>query len=697
MKSILTRWKRRLAVVAASVAALVVVAGSEPVEAAGLLIAEGGFGGVLEIQEHEVDVTINNGVAVTRVTQVFRNTENRQVEALYTFPVPKGASVANFSMWIDGKEMVGEVVEKKRAREIYDSYKRKRRDPGLLEQVDYKRFEMRIFPIAAGAEQKIQIVYYQELAPDHDEAVYVYPLATVTRKGIDARSRTTGKFAMNIEVKSAVPIAAMKSPSHPDAFVVVAHTETYRQASLETTGGSLASDVVLTYRVARPRTGFDLITSRQPGEDGFFMLTLTAGEDLARMDLGMDYVFVLDVSGSMADDGKLLVSKNAIQAFVRELDEKDRFEIMTFSVSARALFGALQPASEDFEAQAETFLGTQQARGGTVLAPAMNAAYRYADPDRPLNVVVLSDGMTEQGERRELMGLIASRPANARVFCIGIGNEVNRPLLEQMADESGGLSAFVSRGDDFQRAAKAFRRKLTRPAAADLVVNIDGVEVFDVEPTRLPNLYHGAPLRIYGRYAGSGDARVALEADVRGQALRRETTLHFPKTDPGNPEIERMWATKRIDGLLKQADRKGTRKPVVDEVIRLAESYSVVTEYTSFLVLENDAEYRRWKIARANRERMARDRKAQAERMEALAEMRRRATVDVGPPAKQVQLAQAPVEPRTPASSGSPQSTANTKPDAVARPQSRDIDFGTGPVGPLFVAAAYWLHRRRRQ
>ena len=103
---------------------------------AGLLVADGGFGGVLEIVEHDVKVTINNGVAVTHVTQVFRNTENRIVEALYTFPVPEGASVANFSMWINGKEMVGEVLEKERAREIYNSYKRKKRDPGLLEQVD---------------------------------------------------------------------------------------------------------------------------------------------------------------------------------------------------------------------------------------------------------------------------------------------------------------------------------------------------------------------------------------------------------------------------------------------------------------------------------------------------------------------------------------------------------------------------------
>src|ERR1043166_9117999 len=160
------------------VAGVTAVAVAPRARAAGLLIADGGFGGVLELKEQDVRVTINNGVAVTKVTQVFHNTEKRQVEALYTFPVPKGASVANFSMWINGKEMVGEVLEKKRARQIYESYKQTRRDPGLLEQVDYRTFEMRIFPIAAESDQKVQSTCYQELDYDHDWATYVYPLAT---------------------------------------------------------------------------------------------------------------------------------------------------------------------------------------------------------------------------------------------------------------------------------------------------------------------------------------------------------------------------------------------------------------------------------------------------------------------------------------------------------------------------------------
>ncbi len=670
--------------------------------AAGLLIADGGLGGVLEIKEHDVEVRINNGVAVTTVTQVFKNTEKRQVEALYTFPVPKGASVSNFSMWINGKEVVGEVLEKKRAREIYNSYKRVRRDPGLLEQVDYKTFEMRIFPINAGAEQKVQITYYQELGIDHDQAVYVYPLATVTRKGID--SRTTGKFAINVDINSAVPVKRVASPSHPSEFVVANHTSSYYHASLETPQGSLARDVVLRYDLSRPVTGIDLITSRTGGEDGYFLLTMTVGKELEQQNQGMDYVFVLDISGSMANDRKLIISKDSLGAFIDELGPEDKFEVMTFNIQPNTLFQALSPASGDMQEQAKSFLGSQTARGGTNLVPAITTAYKYGNPDRTLNVIVLSDGMTEQRERQTLMQLIQQRPRNARVFTIGIGNEVNRSLLEQMAEDSGGLAAFVSRGDNFALQAQAFRRKLTHPAVSDLRIDFDGLRVHDMEPKQLPNLYHGSPVRIYGRYSGSGNATVTLNGNVQGRAIQQSTSLEFPATDEGNPEIERMWALKRVDQLLKAADRSGSRQPVLDEIIRLGEGYSIVTEYTSFLVLENDAEYQRWKIERKNSLRIGRDRRAQQQRDQELERLRNQSLAGLGPQPVVEKVAKpspgkASSRPNSP-STATPQRQATRSQDPVdAIRQSRDILFGagSGPVGPLFLGAAWWLRRRRQQ
>ncbi len=661
------------------------VALQTPLFAAGLLVADGGFGGQLEIEEQRVRVTINNGIAVTEVDQTFRNLEDRQVEALYTFPVPKGASVANFSMWIGGKEMVGEVLEKKRAREIYDSYKEVRRDPGLLEQVDFKTFEMRIFPIAPRAEQRVQITYYQELQVDDHWATYVYPLATVAHEG--RSSRTRGTFSLDLETLSEIPIAEMDTPSHSTDMVIVGHEPGYWQASLEVEEGDLNRDVVLAYRLERPMTGLDLVASRQNGEDGYFLLTLTTGQDLEGQVEGSDYVFVLDISGSMKEGGKLGLSQRSIEAFIDVLGPEDRFDLITFNVSAESLFEELMPVTESARSQASSFLRSRQARGGTLLGQAVREAFRHQAPDRPLNVVILSDGMTDQGERSTLLTLAQERPSGARLFAVGVGNEVNRPLLEQLAEDAGGLAAFVSRGADFERQAQAFRRKLVRPAATEVEIAFEGGEVYDLAPGGLPNLYHGVPLRLYGRYRRAEPVRVVLRANVAGQPIERSVEMDLPKQGL-NSEVERMWAFERIDHLLKDADRRGSRQGVLDEVVRLGEAFSIVTEYTSFIVLENDAEYQRWQIERRNALRLERDRAGQRRLRERLDNLRRQSPRDIGPGVPSGggsdKKALQPGERLQPVpTSESPSRVADrqTQPPVGER-QNADLSFGGGAYGP---------------
>jgi Ca-activated chloride channel family protein len=660
LRSTALRW-----VSCAALAALTICA-AQSAEAAGLLVAEGGFGGALEIKEHDVRVTINNGVAVTEVDQVFVNTEKRVVEALYTFPVPQGASVANFSMWINGQEMTGEVVEKQRARQIYESYKQVRRDPGLLEQVDYKSFELRIFPIPAGAEQRVRITYYQELDYDHDWATYVYPLATTTKKSTD--QKTTGRFSLSLDAKSEVPLVALKSPSHADEFSIVKHADDhYWQASLETSGGDLNRDLVIAFQTERPRTGLDLIASHTPGEDGYFLLTFTAGKELEEATAGADYAFLLDVSGSMARDGKLSLSRNSVTAFINSLSPQDRCEIITFDVGANSLFGKLTKVDEPQREQIRQFLSSQKARGGTILRPAMEAAYRYRDTDRPLNVVVLSDGMTEQREQRELLDLIRRRPTGATVFCVGVGNDVNRPLLSQIARDAGGLAAFVSTGDDFGRQADAFRRKLTRPAATNVKIAFDGGDVYDVEPQELPNLYHGQPVRIYGRYRRNGPVAVNVQSDILGNPMKQSISLALPEKEDANPEIERMWASHRVERLADEARRTGSQGLVQDEIVRLCEGYSIVSEYASFIVLENDAEFARWKIDRHNATRIQRDRHAQDALRQKLEQLRRQTQANLGPATSpNRELALAPE-----ATTNFPQNVANESQSAANQPAVR--------------------------
>jgi len=203
--------------------------------------------------------------------------------------------------------------------------------------------------------------------------------------------------------------------------------------------------------------------------------------------------------------------------------------------------------------------------------------------------------------------------------------------FEQIADDAGGLSAFISRSDNFARAAQAFRRKLLQPVGTNVALTFDGVEVYDLQPKTIPNLYHGMPLRVYGRYRKSGPAKVTVRADLEESELRRTATVNFPATEAGNPEIERMWAFHKVQGLLKEADRAGSREAVIGEIVRLGEAYSIVSEYTSFLVLENDAEYQRWKLERRNVLRIERDRRRQRELDDQLASIRRGVPADLGP------------------------------------------------------------------
>jgi Ca-activated chloride channel family protein len=306
-----------------------------------------------------------------------------------------------------------------------------------------------------------------------------------------------------------------------------------------------------------------------------------------------------------------------------------------------------------------------------VLAPAVTSAYKYA-ADRPLNVIILSDGLTQQNERAQLIQLIRQRPQRTRVFCIGVGNDVDRRLLEQLATDSGGLAAFVSREDSFERQAAAFRRKLMHPVASNVKIEFEGLDVYDIEPQQLGNLYHGMPVRLYARYKGSGAVTVKVSGDVDGQPLATSVAIDLPAQDSSNPEIERMWAWHRVDRLLKEADSNNARSGVLDQIIALGEGYSIVTEYTSFIVLENDAEYERWKIERRNALRIERDRGAQQKLAAQLDAMRQEATAALGPaPA---------IEPANQIAANTPKGAApqTVSPSAGPGAMSRDLPLGRG-------------------
>src|SRR5262245_43529935 len=162
---------RRLLIVVA-----VFFAVTAPAQAAGLLIPAEKTLPPLAMLNHQAIIAIEDQVAVTRIEQTFRNHTDRQLEATYIFPIPKGASVRKFSMWVDGKEVPGELVEAAKAKDIYQSIVERTRDPGLLEYMDNNLLRLRVFPVPPKGDQKIAISYTSLASSDHGLIEYVYPL-----------------------------------------------------------------------------------------------------------------------------------------------------------------------------------------------------------------------------------------------------------------------------------------------------------------------------------------------------------------------------------------------------------------------------------------------------------------------------------------------------------------------------------------
>jgi Ca-activated chloride channel family protein len=283
-----------------------------------------------------------------------------------------------------------------------------------------------------------------------------------------------------------------------------------------------------------------------------------------------------------------------------------------------------------------------------------------------------------------------------------------------MARESGGLAAFLSPGDDFDRQAKAFRRKLTRPAMSQLDLQFAGVEVYDVEPQQLPDLYHGSPVRIYGRYRAAGSLAATLSAEVLGKPVEEKFNAELPEADDANPEIERAWASHRVQRLMDEDRRSGSTGALRGPIVELCENYSIVSEYASFIVLENDAEYQRWAIEQKNVVRIGRDRSALEARREALRLRREKAVAAIGPEAavdKSLATNTATDDSTLNAAGqpAAPKQEARRIAESTPRRSSQNFNFGKGnggggggaidPVSGMallsFAGLAAWSARRR--
>jgi Ca-activated chloride channel family protein len=575
-------------------AAVLFLAAAAPAMAQGLIIPDEPDLPPLALVRHKVRVEIDRQASTTTVEQVFVNNTDRQLEAQYVFPIPRGATMSRFTMLVNGKEKAGEVVEKNQARQIYNSIVHRSQDPGLLEYLGGEIFRANIFPIVARGSQTITLRFEQVLTAQDALVNYTYPVRATTKRGPTIQ----GEFSFEAAIKSAAPILNVYSPSH--AVNVARANDREAKVSFSDRRTTLEKDFQLYYSVSDKEIGLNLVTYRpNPKDPGYFMLLLAPKSTLqAERIVERDVAFVIDVSGSMAGD-KIMQARMALKYLVTKLNDGDRFNIIPFSSFADPWQKSLVSAKERRE-DGLKFAETLIAQGGTDIAGAFDAATSclMTDPTRPSYIVFMTDGKPTMGEttdpKKILAKVIAAKGGKGgeslRLFTWGVGYDVDTHLLDDMAIRGGGVSEYVRPEEDIATKVAAFANKASQPVLTgiDLKVVGDKVQLVNMHPRALPDLYAGGQLVLLGRYTGEGDVAFQLSGRVNGKSETFTYEGKFAAAESKFGFIEMLWAQRRIGHLLDEIRLHGESKELVDDVIRLSKEYGIQTPYTSQLILEDD-------------------------------------------------------------------------------------------------------------
>jgi Ca-activated chloride channel family protein len=546
----------------------------------------------LAVKYHHVAVRISDQLATTDIDQVFVNPSNRRLEGTYLFPIPKNAQIDKLMMDVNGTMTEAELLDATKARAIYEDIVRKMRDPALLEYAGQGLFRLRVFPIEPRSEKRIKLSYSQVLRSEGGLVEYVYPLNTERFS-----SQLIESVSVSVTLDTKQPLKALYSPSHE--VEIARHGATHAVVGFEARGVKPDTDFQLFFATTpASELGLSLLTFRENGGDGYFLLLASPPAETRRV-IPKDVVFVLDTSGSMAEGGKLEQAKRALRFCLANLNADDRFELVRFSTETEPLFERLVDATEANRKRAEEFVAGLKPIGGTAvddaLATAMQPAETQAQSGRPYVIVFLTDGRPTIGatDEKEILAKVERKTQGKtlRVFSFGIGTDVNTHLLDGLAEATRAASQYVLPKEDIEVKVSSFYSKISHPVLASpkLTLGEGPVRLTKVYPHPLPDLFRGEQLIVCGRYSGAGAAEVTISGSVAGTARTFSEKASFPDKAADHAFVPRLWATRRVGFLLDEIRLRGESAELRDEVVDLARTYGIVTPYTAYLIVEDEA------------------------------------------------------------------------------------------------------------
>ncbi len=541
----------------------------------------------MNVKYHKVTVEINDPVALTKIDQVFANPYNWELEANYIFPIPEDAAISRFTAWLNGRQMEAELLDADQARRIYEDIVRRRKDPALLEYAGRGMYKIRVYPIPARGEVRVQLEYEQTLKSDKGTVEYSYPLNTEKYSGANLEECT-----VDINVKSFDKIGAVYCPTHNTASERKGDKEfnlSYSEKNVKPD-----KDLIIYFTRQESDFGFHLLSYKEPGDNsGYFLGILSPPLKNNRSEVPKNIIFILDSSGSMRGE-KFEQAQAALKYVLQGLNTGDRFNIIDYDDVVNPFKQNLVDATAANITEALAFSANVQADGGTNIYDALSAACgMISHSDAPTYMLFLTDGRPTVGNR-DIDSIVKNtttlNESRARLFVFGVGFDVNAHLLDRLAQDNGGLSEYVLPEEDIEVKVSRLASKISFPALTDLQLIFGSARSFHLYPNPLPDLFYGSEIIITGRFEGDGGDQAIVKGKIAGKDITYEFPVDFKSGTRNDDFIALLWANRRIANLTQEMRLHGTSDELMTEVVKLSKKFGIITEYTSFLV-EGDDRY----------------------------------------------------------------------------------------------------------
>lgn len=520
-------------------------------------------GGRLSLEKETLTVTIDQQYAKSILSQVYLNPTESVVEGNCTVRAGEGATVQSFAYWNGQTKIVGEVFEKEVAREIYEQTTGLRRDPGLLETTGEGAFAFRVFPINPGEHKRVEVTVGQRLMRKGQHVEYRMPLASP-------------RASVTVDLFDPRQLSHLSSASHRLSATAGA------SGGLRITASPLGKpkEIVLGYEVVEPPFTLSVAKHQDSGQDAYLTVSL-ATPALPPGREAKDVTIVLDHSGSM-DGTPLTEARAAAKEIVRQLTDRDHLDIVAFDDTVDTLFPNMEPVTPKTRKAALDFLDRQQSGGGTDLAAALSRAFSFqrSKAERPL-IFFLTDG---ESDAAAVLEVAQKDRSKVRVFTVGIGQGVNRPLLSQLADRKRGKFTYIQSAEAIRSSVQHLFGLVETPVLVTPELTLENGTLLRRHPETLSDLAPGEELVVTARASGQGPMRLVLRGKGPQGPVASETQFNLG-TAERRPWVGRLWAKNRVDRILEDISLKGETDERKNEAIELALSYALVTPYTSFLAI----------------------------------------------------------------------------------------------------------------